>query len=370
MGTYAQTIYWDFETATPTTNTASGVSVSEITHGNNHGNTTILSATSPSSGYSDASGNNNAAATAWTGGFNTGGSTYYEFTLTPEPGNILTLYGISFGARSTTTGPISYTLRSNLDSYTSDISTGTFLNNSIWELFSHTSLAVSGNIGTAITFRLYGYNGSGTNPPSGVANWRIDDLTLMVGVIAEGPLPVQLNSLKAIQTSAGINLQWSNFTETDIAEYNVERSSTGKDFNLVSRLAPLKNNGDKADYQLLDPSPLQGNSFYRIKAVEQSGRIVYSDVIRMNLGKVNTVLLSLYPNPVNKNHFVLQMDNLPSGNYQIRIYNSSAQVMNAQTLNHSGGSLSQTVQLNNLPSGIYLLEIRGSIKACKQFVIQ
>jgi len=177
-------IAWNFTagTATPSA-TVANVTTSDLVQGNNNGTTTFITSTSASSGYTGASGTNNAGLAARTGVINTaaGGSAYVEFTLTPDAGYNVTLTAISFGTRSTATAPQAYTLRSSLDNYVADVATGTISNNSIWTLKSNSSLSVTNTTGNPITFRLYGYNGSGS-ASSGTANWRIDDITLTVSV--------------------------------------------------------------------------------------------------------------------------------------------------------------------------------------------
>ncbi len=367
----AQTIYWDFETAAPKAITVSGLTVSNISYGNNIGGTTLISNESASSGYAGSSGNKNAAACAAFGTLNTSnlGSTYFEFTLTPDPGNVISLHAISFASRSTSTGPLAYSIRSNLDAYTSDIAAGTFLNDFTWRFFSHSPLFIQSDAGAIISFRIYVYNGSGTTPPAGVANWRIDDLSLTVTVAPLSSLPVKFGNIKASQTSSGVHLQWSNLNETNVSEYKIERSATGTNFNSLNQLTPVKNNGGKADYQFLDPTPLNGNNFYRIKAVDRNSSVVYTDIIRVNIGK-NTTALNLYPNPVRGRNLILQMDNLPPDVYSLRIYNSSAQLISSQTMEHKGGSVTQMISINDLKSGLYFLEINGAVKCQKQFVVQ
>ena len=186
---------------------------------------------------------------------------------------------------------------------------------------------------------------------------------------AAGTLPVKFGNVKASQTVRGVNLQWSNMTESDIADYSLERSSNGRNFSSVAQFNPASNNGGKADYQYLDASPLNGTNFYRIKATETNGKVVYSDIARISIGGRYT-LLNLYPNPVKGNLLGLQIDNLPAGKYLVKVYNSSAQVVNNGSLDHEGGSVSQTVSLNNLKPGIYTFEISGGIKLQKQFVVQ
>ena len=108
----AQTVYWNFGTtngvATPTSGVPAGVSVGAVSQGNNNGTTTLLSTTSPSSGYTGASGQFNAGAAARVGALNTATNAYFEFTVTPQSNYEFTLTGISFGSRETGTGPKAY----------------------------------------------------------------------------------------------------------------------------------------------------------------------------------------------------------------------------------------------------------------------
>lgn len=177
------TIGWDFSTgASPSLSTlTNSVLPIDLTRGNNNGTTTpLISTTSPSSVYAGASGTQNAGAAVFTGALNTAASTYFEFTFSPEPGYNFTVNGMSFGSRSTGTGPQAYTLRSSLDNFTGNIATGSLTNNSSWALYTANVTAVTSN-GAPITFRLYGHNGTGS-PALNTANWRIDDLNLQLSV--------------------------------------------------------------------------------------------------------------------------------------------------------------------------------------------
>lgn len=179
------TFVWDFAQATPTSGSLATASVGAVTQGNNNGTTAMLTSQSVSGGYTGASGGQNAGAAARTGALNTaaGGSAYFEFTVTPDPGYTFTVSDISFGTRSTSTGPQAYGIRSSADNFASNLAAGAIANNSSWTLKSHTlETAHSG----AVTFRIYGHSGSG-NATAGTANWRIDDLRLTVASGASIP---------------------------------------------------------------------------------------------------------------------------------------------------------------------------------------
>jgi hypothetical protein len=228
-------IYWNFGTASGNADATSGVpsnlTVSALSQGNNNGTTTMLSNSSASSTYTNASGQFNVAAAARTGGINTaaGGSAYFEFTLTPAGGYNFRLYSISFGSRSTGTGPVSYSLRSSIDNYGSDIATGSMSSASVWQLESNTNLTTTSSTGTAVTFRIYGYAGTGS-PSAGAANWRIDDLNVTVEMTCVTPTvqtATAASSTICSGTSTNINLSSSEGGITYQLRNNADNSNIG-----------------------------------------------------------------------------------------------------------------------------------------------
>lgn len=152
-----------------------------LTRGNNNGTTNAtFGTTSASSGYTGASGTVNAGIAARAGALDLtagSGSAYFEFSLDTDAGYSLTITELTFGTRSTSTGPQAIALRSSADGYVADLATTTFSNNSTWVLKSMLLSNYSTIPGSNITYRLYGYNGTGS-PSTNTTNWRIDDLNI------------------------------------------------------------------------------------------------------------------------------------------------------------------------------------------------
>ncbi|WP_415909992.1 MBG domain-containing protein [Oleiharenicola sp. Vm1] len=193
-------VYWDFTTATPTSGLPADVTGGLVTQNNNNGTTALLTSVSTSSGYSGASGTWNAGAAARTGALNpaAGGSAYFEFTFTPAAGKQLLVTALSFGSRSTSTGPQAYALFSSVDGFAAPLATGTLANNSAWALQSPALSPLTGAANTPVTFRLFGYNGTGS-PGTGTANWRIDDLKVTVATLVV-PVAPTITGAPAAQT--------------------------------------------------------------------------------------------------------------------------------------------------------------------------
>jgi len=201
------TISWNFGTASTSSGAVANLTVGDVRQGNNNGTTALLTTTSGSgTSYAGASAGNNAGAAARIGALSTaaGGSAYFEFILTPAAGYSFTITSISFGARSTSTGPQAYSLRSSADGYASDLSSGVIVNDSTWALESNTGLGISRSAVT--TYRIYGHSGAGS-PSANSANWRIDDLSLEVTVaspeVPAVPTITPSGSFSALSTTYG-----------------------------------------------------------------------------------------------------------------------------------------------------------------------
>ena len=179
--------YWNFGTtaANPSPSPSevnNNLTVGDITIGNISGTAVttanFISTTSNSgTSYPGASAQYNAGNEAKNGALDTGnnGSAYFEFSVTPASGYVFNLLDISFGTRSTATGPAAYSLRSSLDNYATEIAGGTItVSGTPWALKLNSNLTFE-STNSPVTFRLYGYGGSGT---VNSVNWRIDDLSI------------------------------------------------------------------------------------------------------------------------------------------------------------------------------------------------
>jgi hypothetical protein len=199
---YAQvTLTWAFSgfNANPTNGTVLNFSVSAMSTGNPNGtNVSPLNATSPSTAaYAGASGTVNISNTFSDGALVTGanGSGYIEFTATPAAGYSIKISDYDFGVRSTSVGAQTYSLRSNADSYTTDIVTGSITADAQWRYTDTSFAAITYAPNAAVIFRLYGYGGSGASVSS--TNTRFDDITVVLTAVAI-PEPATYGALLAL----------------------------------------------------------------------------------------------------------------------------------------------------------------------------
>jgi len=191
----------------------------------------------------------------------------------------------------------------------------------------------------------------------------------------DGPLPVFFTNVKAAQVAGGVRVDWSNLTETDMNNYVVERSADGRIFTAISVVNNVQNTGARANYSFIDRTPFGGVNFYRIKGVENSGSNKYSVTVKVDLRSGGAVDLVLYPVPVTGGTFTYQAANLPKGNYSLKVFDATGREVLAKTLTHSGGTVSEALNLPATGKGMYSLllsneDMNQPIRLIKTFIVQ
>jgi Secretion system C-terminal sorting domain len=187
---------------------------------------------------------------------------------------------------------------------------------------------------------------------------------------AGAPLPVNFANVKAYSKGTGVQLDWSNMTETDVLNYVVERSSNGVDFTTVANIMAKQNDGGKADYGFYDATPAAVN-YYRIQSLEGNNTKKYSVIVKVDT-KATKADVVLYPNPVTGRTLSLQATALDKGQYTVRVTSASGQQVFAKSMIHAGGAVTSSVELPAAAKpGMYTLQIAGGNTTInKSFIVR
>jgi len=216
-----------------------------------------------------------------------------------------------------------------------------------------------------------GNNTSGTITSSNAGIINFSPFALASSSAIENPLPVVFVDVKAYEKNNGVQIEWSNLTEKDVAEYTVERSANGIDFSAIGKQLPTSNQNDKASYDAFDATPDAGANYYRIKAEETTAKIVYSKILCVNPGIANQGL-KLYPNPVSGNQVTVSLSNVKRGQYNLRVINTAGQDIFKQIINNQSSSMTQTLDLpSTVKPGVYNLVVTGDdYRESKMVIVQ
>lgn len=191
---------------------------------------------------------------------------------------------------------------------------------------------------------------------SDTASKATDRFRVVFSTPVIAPIPVTFTFVTASQQNNAVNIDWKTANENNVEKYNIEKSVD--DNNFVNSTDIKANNLTLNNYHWVDVYPGEGNNYYRIRSIDFSGKIIYSEVMKVYIEK-RVPGIKLYPNPATVNNLNLQMINQQPGIYEVRLMNLSGQTFMTKSIQHPGGSSIENLKTGqNIPRGIYHLEIK------------
>ncbi len=177
----------------------------------------------------------------------------------------------------------------------------------------------------------------------------------MIVFSAAKVLSVTFTNVKAYQQNTGINVEWNVENESNVKQYEVEKSANGNSYSKVNTTAAK--NIPVSLYSWVDADAKTGFNYYRIKSVDVNGKIEYSKVVKVFIAPAKQSI-AIYPNPIKDGVINLYLTNQPKGTYGIRLLDQIGQVIITKQVVHAEGSTTETIQISRQAAhGIYKLEI-------------
>jgi hypothetical protein len=296
---------------------------------------------------------------------------YLQFTLSANTGYYLSLNGVTIVIRRSTTGtaagsgPQQWSLRSSLDNYTTDITSGTLTT-------SYVSTAVSlptafQSIPGSVSFRLYGYNmviTAGGNNRFVFDNVSIQGQALS-SVLAEQSISLQA---KADQQQDKVQLQWNTIGFAAGTQLQIERSVDGTNFSTIDR--QQISIATDAAFQYEDISvPVSSRIWYRVTATEPDGRIYRSTLVAVE-GKAGQAMQIVGIVPQGSGTSVKALLNTPEeGQYQVVLLSLDGKTLSRRLINGGMGRQTMDLDLGYHPHGAYILTLlKGGQATSREFI--
>lgn len=171
-------------------------------------------------------------------------------------------------------------------------------------------------------------------------------------------LPVNITNLKAYQQASFVKINWTSLTEINVSKYEVQRASNVFDFTNIGSLPAKGNNTQQTDYTFNDLQPLQGNNYYRLKAIDKDGKITYSKTLLVNVR--DKAITIVFPIPAKD---ILHIQT--TGNTSFSLFNQNGKILLTKNINGSG-----IINVSNIAAGIYYLKNNNNSEVKKIVVIK
>jgi hypothetical protein len=164
------------------------------------------------------------------------------------------------------------------------------------------------------------------------------------------PLATTLNCQKS---DAKVLVNWEAMGEFAGGAFEVERSADGVNFSTIH--TELLHSGDT--YSWIDANPLPGTNFYRIHNPDPLSKTSYSNLVKI-VSLTGDKGITVSPNPVTGNLMKVRFNSMEGGDYLLKLFTQSGQLLFTKNLVHAAGSGSESVKLRSgTPKGVYKLEI-------------
>ena len=176
---------------------------------------------------------------------------------------------------------------------------------------------------------------------------------------ALNPLPVELLSFDATLDGDEVLLDWTTASETNNAQFVVERSANGIDFTPILEQPGAGMSTSPLTYQDIDRNPLIGQSYYRLRQIDFDGQSELSSAVSIFYQALaGAPSVDVYPNPSEGRSISLKLSGFPADQpvlCEVRDVSGRPVVQqrlltNAQGHGHSMINLEQA-----LAAGLYLI---------------
>lgn len=169
------------------------------------------------------------------------------------------------------------------------------------------------------------------------------------------PLPIQLLSFKANPFESNVLTSWSTASEIDNDFFIIERSRDALFWESVGVISGNGSSSSVTDYELVDLSPYNGQSYYRLSQVDYNGETKSFDPVAVYV-QHSVARWSFYPNP-SKETVTLQLDDAKASDWELYDLTGRSRKASTEIIEQSENLL--RIDISNLSSGIYLLEVNG-----------
>lgn len=167
-------------------------------------------------------------------------------------------------------------------------------------------------------------------------------------------LPVNLVYFTARNTGSSVLLQWEIGLPEDISHFEIERSKDGQNYQFAGNKSAEAGN---TAYTYTDMYTADGSVFYRLKIIEKSGKVSYSNGIMVN---GNRQTMKIFPSFVNNNVVYVASDkNMPEATFTFADMNGRA-VGTYRLKNISSGQTISIFLPGKLAKGMYIARLESS----------
>jgi lysophospholipase L1-like esterase len=170
-------------------------------------------------------------------------------------------------------------------------------------------------------------------------------------IILSSPLALKLFDFQGSRDGSSIRLQWTTGQEDGPTHFEVQRSGNGTSFESIAR-ENGKGKALGADYSWTDPSPLNGNNFYRLQILSGT-QTTYSPVVNVaaHTGSATGWIGRIIP--VSSHSLSVEMNVPATERTELRVYTAGGTLIGKQSFGALTPGTTVAVPVSGLSAGLY-----------------
>ncbi|MBL7701319.1 MAG: T9SS type A sorting domain-containing protein [Ferruginibacter sp.] len=184
-------------------------------------------------------------------------------------------------------------------------------------------------------------------------------------------LPLIINQFNGSYSDGFIQLGWNTYSEINVVQFDVERSTDGVNFRQISKVNAVSGQlNSNNDYKYLDITAQRGTNYYRLAIVDNNGNYTYSKSVMVNVDVKGISVMIVYPNPFSR-RVQIRITSDKAEKVAINIINNNGVLMSTQQANMQVGDNNIAInKVDALPEGIYYIEVVSSTRSLKTKVMK
>ncbi|MCB0518455.1 MAG: T9SS type A sorting domain-containing protein [Lewinellaceae bacterium] len=180
-------------------------------------------------------------------------------------------------------------------------------------------------------------------------------------------LPIELTSFYARPLNAtDAKLDWETASELNSSHFEVERSTDGKNWQQVGKVAAAGFSQQNHSYSLIDEKVFEpGESslsvfYYRLKMLDLDGSFTYSKVREVHFDRAGGLVVGeLFPNPAERGHvaFQLPLYTEQEASLRLTVFDVRGSVVGLFETDLAAGEQLAGFDLGQLAAGVYHIRV-------------
>lgn len=178
-------------------------------------------------------------------------------------------------------------------------------------------------------------------------NLQVDHFRITV--YSTSTLPIELLEFTAEPAGNEVRTKWVTATEQNNDYFVVERTQDGVTFESIGTVDGAGNSAFAHSYELFDPDPLEGVSYYRLKQVDFNGIYTYSPFAAVTF--THHIETSVYPNPSSDGVFTF-LQNDHSTTNEVAVFSADLKLVTNVVI---APGEKEIISISGQADGIYFL---------------